>query len=389
MRPSITAAFLCSLTLAGAALAQTPAAPASVRTFPGAPLHIYPLDSTRGVQSLLLPNAAVINTGAAPITVDSLLFEVLRGGETMETRTLHAADLQRTAKGGAGLQASGMMSQVGFLFGDVLGKPAATLAASPALAPGEGLLVMNQVFAWTGPRDALRITARAADGRVLGQSTVVIDSAPPQARYIFPLAGRFYVQAGPSLNTHHRWAPPEAFAYDIGGLADGGATHRGDGMRFTDYAVYGATVRAAAGGEVVAVVSDQTEDPAQFRKPGETAEAYFARIQAWQAEGMARGPAFLAGNYVVIRHPWGEYSLYAHMKPGSARVKPGQTVKAGDMIGQVGSSGSSTEPHLHFQVCDGPGPLDCAGVPVAFTGVEVPLALLPGAIQSGDIVEAR
>ena len=60
-----------------------------------------------------------------------------------------------------------------------------------------------------------------ADGRVLGQSTVVIDSAPPQARYLFPLVGRLYVQAGPSPHTHHRWAPPEAFAYDIVSLADG------------------------------------------------------------------------------------------------------------------------------------------------------------------------
>ena len=261
---------------------------------------------------------------------------------------------------------------------------------APWLAPaGEGLLVTNQMFAWTGARDSLRITARAADGRTLGQSTIAIDSAPPQARYLFPLVGRLYVQAGPSPHTHHRWAPPEAFAYDIVRLANGGSTHSGDGMKFTDYAVYGASIRAAADGEVVAVVSDQIEDPAQFRRPGETTEAYFGRIQTWQAEGMTRGDAFLAGNYVVIRHPWGEYSVYVHMKPGSARVKPGQTVKAGAMIGQVGSSGSSTEPHLHFQVCDSPGPLDCVGLPVAFTGAEVPFALLPGAIQSGDIVEAR
>jgi len=389
MRSPITAAFLCSLTLAGSALAQAAPVPAAVRTFPHAPLHIYPLDSAHGVQSLLLPNAAVINTGDSPITVDSLLFEVMRGGEAMETRTLYAADLDRTAKSGAGLQASGMMGQIGFLFGDVLGQPAARLAAGRALASGEGLLVMNQMFTWTGQLDSVRIPARPADGAGLGQSTVAIASAPPQARYIFPLVGRLYVQAGPSPHTHHRWAPPEAFAYDIVRLADEGSTHRGDGTKFTDYAVYGATIRAAADGEVVAVVSDQIEDPAQFRRPDETAEAYFGRIQAWQAEGMARGDAFLAGNYVVIRHPWGEYSVYVHMKPGSARVKPGQTVKAGAAIGQVGSSGSSTEPHLHFQVCDGPGPLDCVGIPVAFTGTEVPFALLPGAIQSGDIVEAK
>ena len=387
MRTPIFASFLLALALAGTAQAQTP--PATVRTFPHAPLHIYPLDSARGVQSLLLPNAAIINTGAAPITVDTLLFEVMRGGDVMETRTLHAADLDRTAKGGAGLQASGMMGQLGFLFGDVLGEPAPALASSPALAPGQGLLVTNQLFAWTGSRDALRITARAADGTLLGQSTIAIDSTPPQASYIFPLAGRLYVQAGPTPHTHHRWAPPEAFAYDIVRLADGGATHRGDGVNFTDYAVYGASIRAAADGEVVAVVSDQIEDPAQFRRPDETTEAYAERVQAWQAEGMARGSAFLAGNYVVIRHPWGEYSVYAHMKPGSARVKPGQTVQAGAVIGQVGSSGSSTEPHLHFHVCDGPGPIDCVGVPVAFTGVEVPWAFTAGAIQSGDVVEAK
>jgi hypothetical protein len=387
MRTPIIASFLLALALAGTAQAQT--APASVRTFPHAPLHIYPLDSARGVQSLLLPNAAIINTGAAPITVDSLLFEVMRGGDVMETRTLHAADLDRTAKGGAGLQASGIMGQLGFLFGDVLGEPASALASSPALAPGQGLLVTNQLFAWTGSRDALRITARAADGTLLGQSTIAIDSTPPQARYIFPLAGRLYVQAGPTPHTHHRWAPPEAFAYDIVRLADGGATHRGDGVKFTDYAVYGASIRAAADGEVVAVVSDQIEDPAQFRRPDETTEAYAERVQAWQAEGMVKGSAFLAGNYVVIRHPWGEFSVYAHMKPGSARVKPGQTVQAGAVIGQVGSSGSSTEPHLHFHVCDGPGPIDCVGVPVAFTGVEVPWAFTAGAIQSGDVVEAK
>jgi murein DD-endopeptidase MepM/ murein hydrolase activator NlpD len=388
MRTPVVAAVLFSVFVATAALAAPPP-PLQVRTYPGTPLYTYPLDSARGVQSLLVPNTAVINTGTAPVAVDTLEFAVLRDGQVIETRTLRAADLERSAKGGAGLQASGMMGQLGFLFGDVLGEPVATLAPSPALAPGQGLLVTNQLFAWTGSRDTLRITARAADGTVLGQSTVAIDSTPPQARYIFPMAGRLYVQAGPSPHTHHRWAPPEAFAYDIVRLADGATTHGGDGTKFTDYAVYGASIRAAAEGEVVAVVSDQIEDPAQFRRPDETAEAYFGRVQAWQAEGMAKGSAFLAGNYVVIRHPWGEYSLYAHMKPGSARVKPGQTVKAGEVIGQVGSSGSSTEPHLHFQVCDGPGPIDCAGVPVAFTGVEVPWAFTAGAIQSGDVLEAK
>lgn len=386
MNKLAAAALALALGLAaGSALAQT----ATVRTYPGTTLYPYPLDSVRGVEGLLVPNAAVINTAGAPITVDSLEFALLRDGQVVETRTLRATDLERSAKGGAGLQASGMIDAVGFLFGDVLGRPAAKLPASPTLAPGEALLVSNQVFAWSGKREAMTITARTADGRVVGQATVALSTAPPEPRYLWPLKGVSYAGAGPSFSTHHRWAPPEAFAFDIGMIAEGGLTWRGDGQKFTDYAVYGAPIRAAAEGEVVAVVNAESEDPAQFRRPGETVEAYFGRIQEWQAAGMARGPAFLAGNYIVIRHPWGEYSLYAHMKPATARVKVGQAVKAGDVIGEVGSSGSSTEPHLHFQVCDGPGPLDCAGRPIGFKGVEVPQSLLPGAIQSGDIVVAE
>ena len=389
MRKSITAAILCSLTLAGSALAQAAATPLQVRTYPGTTLYPYPLDSVRGVQGLLVPNTAMINAGPGPVTVATVEFDLLRGTDVIETRTLYASDLDRSAKGGVGLQASGMIEAVDFLFGDVLGKPAAKLAGSATLAPGEGLLISNQVFAWSGKRDAMIIIARSANGAVLGQVRTALTTAPPEPRYIWPLQGLSYAAAGPSFNTHHRWAAPEAFAFDIVRVTDGTQTHHGDGMVFTDYAVYGAPIRAAAEGEVVAVVAGEAEDPAQFRRPGESAEVYFGRIQEWQAAGLARGAAFLAGNYIVIRHPWGEFSLYAHMKPASARVRVGQAVKAGDIIGEVGSSGSPTEPHLHFQVCDAPGPLDCVGRPIGFKGVEVPTAMLPGAIQSGDIVEAR
>ncbi|SDJ48820.1 M23 family metallopeptidase [Streptomyces indicus] len=59
------------------------------------------------------------------------------------------------------------------------------------------------------------------------------------------------------------------------------------------------------------------------------------------------------GNEVVIRHADGHYSQYAHMSQLS--VSTGQTVSGGTQIGNVGSTGNSTGPHLHFEVRTGPG----------------------------------
>ena len=97
----------------------------------------------------------------------------------------------------------------------------------------------------------------------------------------------------------------------------------------------------------------------------------------------------MAGNHVVIDHGNGEYSLYAHLKPGSILVKPGNRVTAGTVLAQLGSSGNSTEPHLHFQVCDAADALMCAGIPVQFNNVSLPFADYPRPVQSGDVVVAQ
>ena len=61
------------------------------------------------------------------------------------------------------------------------------------------------------------------------------------------------------------------------------------------------------------------------------------------------------GNYVVIDHHDGTYTLYAHGQAGSICVSPGQSVSQGQQIMKVGSTGNSTGPHLHFEVRVSPG----------------------------------
>ncbi|WP_333696395.1 M23 family metallopeptidase [Flavobacterium sp.] len=54
------------------------------------------------------------------------------------------------------------------------------------------------------------------------------------------------------------------------------------------------------------------------------------------------------GNLIVIRHGYGYTTYYAHLS--KYKVKPGQKVKRGDIIGLVGSTGRSEAPHLHYEV---------------------------------------
>lgn len=55
------------------------------------------------------------------------------------------------------------------------------------------------------------------------------------------------------------------------------------------------------------------------------------------------------GNYVKITHADGKSTYYGHLMNGSVAVSAGQSVKCGQVLGKVGSSGNSTGPHLHFE----------------------------------------
>ncbi len=120
-------------------------------------------------------------------------------------------------------------------------------------------------------------------------------------------------------------------AADLLVLGDDGKSVTGDGKKNADSRIYGMPVLATAAGKVVTVI-DGIPDP----EPG--------KMNAYMA----------FGNTVVIEHQPRLFSTYAHLQPWKVRVKVGQTVKAGDVLGLVGNSGNSSEAHLHFQLQDGP-----------------------------------
>ena len=385
---NLTLAFFAVWSLSAAA---APPKSVEIRFCPASAVRTYPLESRRDLQSLLLQNVAVINHGSAPFKIDDIDIELLQANRVVESRKLDREALQRIADRGAKLQAAGILEQVAFQFcgTDLIGSD--IKLAGPILDRNRGLLIVEQVFAFRGARDTLRARVH---GNVDGHAAEFTGSIPiksefAQNKYIFPLRGVWYAGWGASFHTGHRWAIPEEFALDIAKIGESGLSHKGDGTRFDDYYAYGAEVLAAADGRVASVANDQQEDPSAMQRPDETQEAYFARLQKEQGERLAKGLTAITGNYVMIDHGKNEYSLYAHLQPGSVGIRVGDQVKAGDVIGKLGSSGNSTEPHLHFHVCDKPDPLMCAGIPVNFSNITIQWADLPRPIQSGDVVIAK
>lgn len=78
----------------------------------------------------------------------------------------------------------------------------------------------------------------------------------------------------------------------------------------------------------------------------------------------------LAGNHVIVETGAG-YFVYAHAQTGSIKVSPGDRVIAGQHLANVGHSGNSTAPHLHFQLMDHHDPRLAQGILCCFRQYEV------------------
>ena len=171
--------------------------------------------------------------------------------------------------------------------------------------------------------------------------------APLSRPLSFPLEGEWYVAQGGGrwLNSHYAHADQRA-ALDLVRAGRWGTRSRFRGLRDLDaYAAYARPVRAPCAG-VVTVARDHLED----QVPGARARY---------------GPA--GGNIVAIDTGHELVSL-CHLRPGSIVVRVGDRVVPGQVVGAVGNSGNSTEPHLHLQA-----ERDGLGLDLAFSDVRGPL----------------
>jgi murein DD-endopeptidase MepM/ murein hydrolase activator NlpD len=177
----------------------------------------------------------------------------------------------------------------------------------------------------------------------------------------FPIRGDFMVVTGHATAEGGHQERSQNFAFDAVGLGPHLELLRGDGTKNTDFVGYGRDVLAPADGVVVYARNDVPDNPA-------------SGSQDFGALLLLPDPPWgVAGNCVVIDHQNGEFSLLAHMQPGSVTVKKGDRVKQDGVLGRLGNSGATTGPHLHYHLMDGPLLLRSDGLPARFTDTCVPV----------------
>jgi hypothetical protein len=257
-------------------------------------------------------------------------------------------------------------------------------------------------FAASAPLKRLRYEFAFAtdDGRV--RQTSVAEVVPTfyetKTALVLPVKGRVLVWDGHDYHSHHRrmdYTLPvfqnrrmttnfQRYGYDFVIVNEQGVMYRGAPKNSDDwyrgqpddneaYFAFGQPVYAVGSGRVADVHDGEADNrrvnPIDYTKR-ETAGG---------------------GNYVVIDHLNGEFSWFGHLKQASIKVKRGQSVKQGEIVGLIGASGDSLFPHLHYELRTGPGIKGVEGLPSYFGGFRrifgSQTLIERGQLDTGDVVD--
>ena len=278
-------------------------------------------------------------TNTVPLSVDVTSVEVRGGGRRIDTLS------------GERLEAA--MTFLGSESGPPVELPAATVGvvwvdldfASRRAIP---MRVKHRLTIDVGPGLPVGPTITETGGRATVSPHLPSVIAPPLR------GGRWAAVGGPAgphrralqaVNGHLRLG--QRFAVDFAALLDAeGRTRVGDPDQNASYFNYGQPVLAVGDGRVVEAGDRLPDQIPNANVPVALADA--------------------GGNEVILKLDPGVFAGYGHLKRGSVRVKRGQRVRTGQVLGKLGNSGNSTGPHLHFQLMNRRSFLDADGLPFVF-----------------------
>jgi hypothetical protein len=212
--------------------------------------------------------------------------------------------------------------------------------------------------------------------------------------YYLPLKGKIIVWDGHDFNSEHRGSADDAtdgkindiaknsnrYAYDLMSVDGSGSMYHGSPFKKQNWYVFGKPVYVPSDGKIIEVLNNIPDN--EFN--GKVIQSPKLAANA-DPKGM--------GNYIIIEHNNGEYSMLQHLEQGSIRVRVGEMVKAGEQVGIVGFSGDAIYPRLHYTVINGPKELAAEGIPSYFNNYKlyrgtIILPIKRSRIDSGDIVES-
>lgn len=205
-------------------------------------------------------------------------------------------------------------------------------------------------------RHRVLLDGAAAVGPVVGTHGTALRTL------LSPVAGaNWSPDNNPSLQSHHRmglWVVDgiaqiaRRYALDWKKYGKDGKSWAGDQRDVRAYHAYGEKTLAVADGTVVTAQDGYPDNIP--RTPAGFEPAVPVTMES------------VAGNRVVIDIGGGQFAYYAHLQPGSVRVKAGERVKRGQVVGRVGNSGDARQPHLHFQLTNNPDIMASEGLPHLF-----------------------
>jgi hypothetical protein len=209
-----------------------------------------------------------------------------------------------------------------------------------------------------------------------------------------PLKGRILVDDGNDIFSHHRrltinhplirqmgiTTNMQRYAWDLIPVDEGGEVCQSGGKKLQDFFGFGNSIYAPGDGTVVEVRSGLPDDLPD--NPSLSVDDFISE------------PILSMGNYVLIDHGTGEYSLIGHCQQGSIIVKEGDSAKKGEMIACLGNSGWTIRPHLHYQLMDDPDFTHTQVLPARFTEFDLVLGEQTQTIKddypdTGEIIQVR
>ncbi|MFN2393300.1 MAG: M23 family metallopeptidase [Pyrinomonadaceae bacterium] len=274
-------------------------------------------------------------------------------------------------------------------------RPSIQTVPNREFEPNKPLIIFNPFYSFASDIELKRLNYKfefkTKDGKKKFASEIAVFPGFYQTKtdLILPVKGRSIIYDGHDFYSHHRrfdymFEPIRAlgfasnfmrYSYDFVPVNEAGKMFQGKEENNADFFGFGANLYAAGNGKIVAAVDDKPDN------------------RSFDESQLATNPMVLWGNYLVIDHQNGEYSIYGHIKQGSAKVKAGEMVKQNQIIAQIGASGSANIPHLHYELQNG-ADTKAEGLPSYFRNFQRVLGaktqnIKLGQIDSGDIVQRQ